>query len=152
MSDRSVTHATFVIERTYEATPARVFAAWSEPEAKARWANCHDDYELDFRVGGREGNRGPAPDGHFYAYEARFLDIVPERRIVYAYDMHRDDRRISVSLATVEFKPAGAGTRLVFTEQAAFLDGLERPESREQGTQSGLDRLASELEREPAAA
>jgi len=152
MSERSVTHATFVIERTYDASPARVFAAWSQPEAKARWANCHDDYELDFRVGGREANRGQGPDGCFYSYEARFLDIVPDRRIVYAYHMHRDDRRISVSLATVELRPEGAATRLVFTEQAAFLDGLERPQSREQGTHAGLERLASELERRPAAA
>jgi uncharacterized protein YndB with AHSA1/START domain len=37
MTNRSVTHATFVIERTYEATPARVFAAWADPKAKARW-------------------------------------------------------------------------------------------------------------------
>ncbi len=36
MSERSV-HATFVLERTYEASPAQVFAAWATPAAKARW-------------------------------------------------------------------------------------------------------------------
>ena len=43
MTERSVTHATFVIERTYDASPARVFAAWSEAEAKARWFSCHEE-------------------------------------------------------------------------------------------------------------
>ena len=60
----SVTHATFVVERTYDAAPSRVFAAWSEPEAKARWFGGSDgEFELDFRVGGREFSRGGPPDG-----------------------------------------------------------------------------------------
>src|SRR4051812_17590131 len=124
MNERSTEHATFVIERTYDASPVRVFAAWAQPAAKARWFGSSDEatgeYELDFRVGGREINRGGA-DGQIYTYEARYQDIVPNERIVYTYDMHRDKTRISVSLATVEFKPAGAATRLIFTEQAAFL-------------------------------
>ena len=37
MSDHSVAHATFSLERTYQAAPARVFAAWAEPAAKAQW-------------------------------------------------------------------------------------------------------------------
>ena len=60
--ERSVTHATFAVERKYDASPARVFAAWAEPERKARWFGNPEDgvaeFELDFRVGGREFNRG----------------------------------------------------------------------------------------------
>lgn len=68
MTERSVMHATFVIERTYDASPARVFAAWADPAAKARWFAGPDDwesgaYELDFRVGGRERARGGPPGG-----------------------------------------------------------------------------------------
>ena len=59
---------------------------------------------------------------------------MPNERIIYGYDMHLDDKRISVSLATVEFKPAGKGTRLTFTEQGAFLDGFDDPRLRERGT------------------
>jgi hypothetical protein len=59
--------------------------------------------------------------------------------------MLRDETRISVSLATVELKPEGAGTRLTFTEQAAFLDGEDQPDLREQGTGSLLDALGKEL-------
>jgi hypothetical protein len=52
VSERSVTHDKFTIERTYDAPPERVFSAWSEPAAKARWFGRGDAYELDFRVGG----------------------------------------------------------------------------------------------------
>jgi uncharacterized protein YndB with AHSA1/START domain len=148
MTERFVKHATFAIERTYDASPARVFAAWAQPESKARWFLEGDaEFELDFRVGGREFGRGGLPDGSVYTFEGRYQDIVPDERIVYAYDMHLDDRRISVSLATVELKPDGERTRLIFTEQGAFLDGLDTPELREQGTGSLLEALAEELRR-----
>jgi uncharacterized protein YndB with AHSA1/START domain len=110
MSGRSVEHATFVVERKYEASPERAFAAWADPEAKARWYVDSDaQLELDFRVGGRERSRGTAPDGSAYSYEALFQDIVPAERIVYTYDMLLHGTRISVSLATVEFTPEGDG-------------------------------------------
>jgi uncharacterized protein YndB with AHSA1/START domain len=152
MTERSVTHATFVVERTYEAAPPQVFAAWAEPEAKARWfGGSWTEFELDFRVGGREFSRGGPSDGPVFTFEGRYQDIVPDERIVYAYDMLLDDARISVSLATVELEPAGRGTRLVFTEQGAFLDGLDTPEQRESGMGSLLDALGDELGRQAEA-
>jgi hypothetical protein len=66
--------------------------------------------------------------------------------------MHLDDKRISVSLTTVELKPEGAGTRLILTEQDAFLDGYDNPAQREQGTRDLLDALAEELRHAPAGA
>ena len=61
MTERSVTHATFVVERVYPARPARVFAAWADAKAKARWFGPPeegvDEYTLDFRIGGREWSR-----------------------------------------------------------------------------------------------
>ncbi len=84
-----------------------------------------------------------------YTYEARYHDIVPNERIAYAYTMDMDGQRISVSVTTVEFAPAGAGTRLVFTEQGAFLDGKDEPAFREQGTNELLDALGAVLH-EPA--
>jgi uncharacterized protein YndB with AHSA1/START domain len=150
MSERSVEHATFVVERRYEASPRRAFAAWADPEAKARWYVDSDArLEVDFRVGGRERSRGIAPDGRAYRYEAVFQDIVPDQRIVYTYDMLIEETRISVSLATVEFTPEGDGdTRLVFTEQGAFLDGHESPARRAEGMGGLLDALGEKLHSE----
>jgi uncharacterized protein YndB with AHSA1/START domain len=66
---------------------------------------------------------GWPPDGSVHAIDAWYLDIEPNRRIVYAYDVRVGDRRLVASLATVELCPEGAGTRLVFTEQGAFFGG-----------------------------
>jgi uncharacterized protein YndB with AHSA1/START domain len=145
MNERSIQHATFVIERTYGASPTRVFAAWADPEAKAQWFPKPD--EFDFRVGGREFNRG-LHEGVIYTYDAHYQDIVPDQRIAYTYIMDRDETRISISVTTVEFRPAGAGTRLIYTEQGAFLDGEDKPEYREHGTKVLLDALDAVLQRE----
>jgi uncharacterized protein YndB with AHSA1/START domain len=148
MSERSIEHATFVVERVYDASPERTFAAWSDPQAKSRWySDPEQALELDFRVGGWERHAGTLPDGRDYAYAAIYRDIVPGRRIVYTYDMHLDEVRISVSLATAEFTPEGDGTRLVFTEQGAFLDGYELPAQRENGMGGLLDLLGRWLEK-----
>ncbi|MEI9952794.1 MAG: SRPBCC family protein [Pseudomonadota bacterium] len=151
MKDRSCQHATFVIERKYAASPARVFAAWADPAAKARWFNGPSawqskGYVLDFRVGGREHLRTGAPGGNVHQYDCVYQDIVPETRIIYSYDMHIGEVRISVSLATVEFQPDGSGTRMKFTEQAVFLDGYDDAGSRERGTQELLAKLGAALD------
>lgn len=155
MTERSVTHATFVIERTYPASPARVFAAFASREAKMRWFAGPtewgpSEHELDFRVGGGERVSGGPKGGPRHIYEARFQDIVPNVRIISSYDMHLDDKRISVSLATVELKPAGSGTQLIYTEQGAFLDGYDDAGSREHGTGELLNKLGAVLAREAA--
>lgn len=151
MTERSVDHAEFTIERSYDAPPSRVFAAWATPEAKGRWFVGPDDWEssdhdLDFRVGGREHVSGGEKGGALHSYDALYWDIVPDERIVSTYEMYQDDVRTSVSVATIELKPDGDGTRLVYTEQGAFLDGHDTPESREQGTGGLLDALGKELD------
>jgi uncharacterized protein YndB with AHSA1/START domain len=152
MTKRTVSHATFSLERSYDAPPARAFASWANPEAKARWFAGPEswergNYQFDFKVGGRERLSGGPPGGPVHHYDAIYQDIVPNERIIYGYDMHLDDKRISVSLATVEFKPAGNGTRLIFTEQGAFLDGFDDPKERERGTIVLLDNFGKELAR-----
>ena len=150
-SARSAQHASFVIERVFEASPAQVFAAWATAEGKARWfggsAGKWRELEraFDFRVGGRERLKGAWDNGTVSDFEAHYRDIVPERRIVYTYDMHLDDKRISVSLSTVELAPADKGTKLIYTEQAVFLDGYDDAGSRERGTRELLNKLEAVL-------
>jgi uncharacterized protein YndB with AHSA1/START domain len=150
MSNRSVTHATFTVERALPASPARVFAAFASLEAKKKWFAGPGDWgtprwEMDFRAGGREVHSAGPAGGPVHAFEAHYWDIVPDERIIYSYDLHLDDRRISASLTTIELRPEGTGTRLVMTEQGAFLDDHDDAGSRERGTRLLLDALEASL-------
>jgi uncharacterized protein YndB with AHSA1/START domain len=145
MSNRSATHSTFVIERDYDAPATRVFAAWADKSAKDQWFGPSEgEHELDFREGGRERLLADV-HGAVYTYDALYEDIVPDERIVFTYNMHRDGTRMSVSVTTVELIATGGGTRLRYTEQGVFLDGEDKPELREQGTKEILDKLGQAL-------
>ncbi|HEY2338022.1 MAG TPA: SRPBCC family protein [Burkholderiales bacterium] len=150
----SVAHGTFTIVRELPHAPERVYAAWSDANAKAAWFSGPSgqwtplEREMDFRVGGRERARGRWTSGVVTDFQAHYLDIVPLRRIVYAYNMHVDERKISVSLATIQFEAAGAKrTKMTVTEQGAFLDGYDDAGSRERGTGGLMDALAKSLEK-----
>jgi uncharacterized protein YndB with AHSA1/START domain len=159
MSERSVTHSTFVIERSFPAAPQQVFRALSDPARKRRWfAEGEgfelDKFEMDFRVGGFERSRfrfkasaAPVPEGTACANDSVYLDIVPGQRIVLAYTMTIGEKRISASQATFELLAAGTGTQLVFTEQAAFFEGGDGPQVREAGWRQLFEQLAKELAR-----
>jgi len=154
---RSASHTDFVLDRRFKAAPARVFHAWADPDAKQRWSDCHTEtgtteYSLDFRPGGQELYRATLADGTRMTVDKTFLEIVPDARIIFAYAMAADGRSLSASLVTVEFHRDGEGTRLILTEQLAYLDGHEDRDERRRGTEEGLDRLELELMDGPAKA
>lgn len=143
-------HDTFQLERIYDAPVERVWRALTDLEAKSRWfGGSQGEWEalertMDVRPGGRERARGRWPSGLVTTYDATYFDVVVNRRLVYAYEMHLDARKISVSLATMELEAEGAGrTRLRLTEQGAFLDGYDDAGSRQTGTKTLLDRLGA---------
>jgi uncharacterized protein YndB with AHSA1/START domain len=154
--ERPVIHDTFAIERTYPASASRVFAAFASKEAKDAWGDTGDldepgtdasDTEFDFRIGGHE-RFGFGYQGTSFRYDARYYDIVPDQRIIYSYEMYADGARISVSVATIEFAATADGTALTWTEQGAYLDGIDGPEApqlRREGTAEMLDGLAKYL-------
>jgi uncharacterized protein YndB with AHSA1/START domain len=156
----TTTHASFVIERRYEASPQRVFAAWADPVAKRAWFVEGEgwdikSYELDFREGGTEKSRFRFLKGEevfgketTFGNETIYNEIVPNERILFTYSMDRDGVRFSVSLASVELIEADKGTRLVFTEHAAFFDGADGAKMREAGWQELLGKLDAFLKQE----
>lgn len=146
---RSAAHTQFVLERRFTAAPARVFHAWADPVAKRRWNDCHpasSEFSLDFRVGGHELHSATLPDGRPQLVDKVFLEIAEDERILFAYTIVVGGRSLSASLVTVEFHVTDAGgTRLVLTEQLAYLDGHYDLEQRRHGTEEGLDRLVAHL-------
>jgi uncharacterized protein YndB with AHSA1/START domain len=157
MASQSVIHSTFVIERSFPSSPERVFAAFAEPGKKRRWmAEARnmdvEQFEMDFRIGGKERSRyrfrqgSPFP-GAALSNDTTYLDIVPNRRVVVAYTMTLGDKPFSASLATFELLPAKNGTDLLFTEQGAYFEGSDGPQRREEGWRKLLESLAAELSR-----
>ena len=158
MTTRSVQHGTIRLERRYKAAPARVFAAWAEPEARAKWDVpgrwLIAEQTFDFREGGRERKRFGPPDDARLVADTLYLDIVPQRRIVFSYSMTSRGTPISVSLTTVELSPApssgGRATHLLLTEQIVFLDGNDNAANREEGLASMLDKIGEALSSAPS--
>jgi uncharacterized protein YndB with AHSA1/START domain len=152
--NRTVVHDTFVVERDFAASPARVFGAFADAETKVKWfadpgVETPMPHPIDFRVGGRESLTGEAPDvGPSYTYDAVYQDIVENERIVYSYEMTMNGRRISVSVATVELIDNGEGTHFILTEQGAFLDGLDTSAARHEGTEQLMTALGLYLDGE----
>lgn len=155
MKTVEIEHTTFVIERELPGSPRHAFRFWSDPDLKQRWAGCHADWTVlderfDFRAGGAEVKRWRTPEGDELTFHAHYLDIVPERRIIYAYEMSFKGERLSASLVTIELMPSKTLTRMKFTEQAVFLMGGAAREQRVMGTEQGFDRLLEAVAAETA--
>lgn len=151
MDQVTIQHHTFVIERRYAHPAEKVFAGFADPKKKRRWMGGDGDgwtiekFDMRFEVGGQEIWRFRFQGGPLMGNEVRYLDIVPGRRIVIAYTMDTEGRRFSSSQQTIELLPEAGGTRLILTEQIAFLDGSDNLSSREGGTRELLEALDKEL-------
>jgi uncharacterized protein YndB with AHSA1/START domain len=150
LAKSSVAHETVVIERTYKASPARVFAAWESVEARLRWSKPSADTGLvydahDFRVGGKDIVRcGPADDMRFHA-EVYYLDIVPGKRLIFSERISEVSKPMATSMITVEFRAKGQDTHQLVTMQIAALDGSDMVEGYKEGWEPTLDNLAKEF-------
>jgi uncharacterized protein YndB with AHSA1/START domain len=151
----ALTHATFCVERVYDASPARVFHAFTDRDARMRWFFRVHDWTLHAHSGGALGV-GEAESSRFsppgadvvITNDSLYLDVVPNERVIFAYAMTLGGAPLSSSLSTVEFRPEGKGARIVFTEQGVYLDG--NVDGRIEGTEGLLVRLDEELGRQVA--
>lgn len=148
---RSVVHATFRLERLYEAPVARVWKAFTDEREKAKWFGVAVseltviERQMDVRVHGRERLKGRWKGGVVSTFDAHYHDVIPNERLIYSYEMHLDERKISVSLATIALQSEENKTRVTVTEQGAFLDGYDDAGAREHGTGLLLDTLGRSL-------
>ncbi|MGE0739755.1 MAG: SRPBCC domain-containing protein [Hyphomonadaceae bacterium] len=145
-----IAHATIVMERTYDASPARVFRAWSDVEARQRWSapaeNIRIEYEAaDFREGGRDISRCIEPGNADYIAAVTYIDIKQDQRIAFVEDIAHGATRVSAALISVELSPSGGATRLLLTLQIASFDGANMEQGYQFGWNAALDNLAKEF-------
>ena len=152
---RSIVHASFTITRHWKHAPSRVFEAFANADAKAKWFAGPPGFEqheksFDFREGGRETLSGKHANGMVTVFDCRYHDILKPSatepgRIIYSYVMHIDGNKISVSQAAIEISPEGQGSKFVLTEYGDYLDGYDDAGKREHGTNWLMDQLEKSL-------
>jgi uncharacterized protein YndB with AHSA1/START domain len=151
-----VQHTSFTIERKFATSPGHAFRFWSDADLKSRWNGCHPDWIVeedifDFRTGGHERKLWRTGEGAAQTFTAHYLDIVPDQRIIYAYEMSFAGVRLSASLVTILLAASGARCRMIYTEQVAILaGGADAGQQRLTGTEQGIDRLAAIIALEAA--
>jgi len=146
----TIAHATIVMDRTYNASPARVFNAWHDLEARKRWSAPADsvriEYEAaDFREGGKDVSRCIEPGNADYVATVVYIDIREDQRIVFAEDVVHGDKRVSAALISVALTPQGDATRLALTMQIASFDDAGMEAGYQFGWSAALDNLAKEF-------
>jgi uncharacterized protein YndB with AHSA1/START domain len=146
----TIAHATIVMERSYNAAPARVFRAWADVEAKVRWSAPTPDVVIrydaaDFREGGRDVVRCIEPNQADYVATVHYLDIRRDQRLVFAEEVSNGAARVSAALISIELTPKGGATHLALTMQIASFDGSDMEKGYQFGWNAALDNLAKEL-------
>lgn len=152
--ERRLARAGFTLTRDYPVDVGRVWDAFAVEEQKFAWFGDDDAFDpgewmFDFRVGGRDVAEGRFHDGPLSRFEATYTDIVEHVRIVNTYDMWLDGIHMSTSVASFEFEPIDAGTRLTQVEHGVFFDRFwaDGP-NREAGSRGVLEKLGDYLTRE----
>jgi uncharacterized protein YndB with AHSA1/START domain len=148
--NRQVAHETLTFERTYEASPKRVFAAFADVKIRERWSTPSDTAavvysEANFTVGGQDVFRCGGKNDLQFSGIARYEDIVEDQRIVFVESISTGGKLLAVSLVTWELLPVERGTRVIITDQLTALDGADMAAGTRLGMNAALDNLAREF-------
>lgn len=134
------------ITRHYNASPEKVWHAWTDPEAMKRWWRPDDTFstavtEADVRVGGRFRVRMISPEGKELEVSGVYLVVIPTRKLVFTWiwnDTSQRETRVTVTL-----RPSGSGTELELKHEH-FFDTEDR-DSHQEGWRGSLVLLERSL-------
>jgi uncharacterized protein YndB with AHSA1/START domain len=109
------------LERNYDASPERVYNAWVNPEAMAKWfaptpEHKMNSVELDARVGGKYRIDVRNPAGAAHVAIGVFKEVNPPKKLVMTWAWE-GNTALPETLVTVEFAAQGAGTQMVLTHE-----------------------------------
>lgn len=141
MATQTVTKPSLTLKRHLNAAPAKVFAAWTDPEKVKRWMGPREGevlrVESDPRPGGSFRWVMRSPDGQTHDVSGVYREIVPNRKLVFTWAWITTPER--ESLVTVDIKPDGDGSLLTLTHEQFFdADARDRHQG---GWTSALDKM-----------
>ncbi len=142
-----VTRPSLTLKRRLNAAPAKVYAAWTDPQKIARWFGPAsvkagtERADIDARVGGRFRISFTKEDGEYSEVGGVYREVVPNQKLVFSWAWHSTPER--ESQVTVELKPAGDGTWLTLTHEQ-FFDQAAR-DGHQRGWLGLLDKLEKYL-------
>ena len=119
-----VTRPSLTLKRRLNAAPAKVYAAWTDPEKIARWFGPAQVVagsvraDIDARIGGRYRVSFKMQDGEHHEVAGVYREMVPNQRLAFSWAWHSTPER--ESLVTVSLKPDGDGTLLTLHHEQLF--------------------------------
>jgi uncharacterized protein YndB with AHSA1/START domain len=137
-----IARPSLTFKRRINATPARVFAAWTDPQKIVGWFGRPDvraetlQAEVDVRVGGRF-RFSFSTDSEYYEVGGVYREVVPDRRLVFGWAWHSTPER--ESQVTVALQADGDGTLLTLQHEQLFDQAAREGHAR--GWANGLERM-----------
>ncbi len=110
------------VRRTYNASPEKVFAAWTQPEFLKKWWGVADGYtvpiaEVDLQVGGKYRLGMLPPNGDsLVVLTGEYRVIQPPQKLVFTWRFENRGETAE-SLITLVFLARGHGTELILTHE-----------------------------------
>jgi uncharacterized protein YndB with AHSA1/START domain len=141
MATAATTKPSLTLKRRYNASPAQVFSAWTDPKKIGCWMGPEGiealSVEIDARTGGRYRFIMRSPDGETHDVSGVFREVVPNQKLVFTWAWKSTPER--ESLVTITLKPDGDGTLLTLTHEQ-FFDESAR-DRHQHGWTGSLDKL-----------
>jgi uncharacterized protein YndB with AHSA1/START domain len=141
MSTTAATKPSLTLKRRLKASPAKVFAAWTDPEKVKGWMGPGEvkvlSVECEPRTGGRYRWLMKAPSGEEHDVSGVYREVIPNEKLVFTWAWKSAPER--ESLVTVELKPDGNGTLLTLTHEQFFDEDAR--DRHQQGWTGALDKM-----------
>ena len=139
------TKPSLTIKRRFNAAPAKVFAAWTDPEKVKRWMGPGEvkvlNAEIDARKDGRFRWVMLAPNGEHHDVSGVYREVIANEKLVFTWAWVSTPER--ESLVTVTFKPDGSGTLMTLLHEQ-FFDEQAR-DNHNKGWTSAVDKMEQYL-------
>jgi uncharacterized protein YndB with AHSA1/START domain len=147
MSTQTISKPSLTLSRRYNASPARVFSAWTDPEKITRWFGPEKievvRAESDPQAGGRYRIVARSPDGEEHDVSGVYREVVQDRKLVFTWAWRSTPER--ESLVTITLKPDGDGTLLTLQHEQFFDEpARDRHQTGWAGTLEKLGRFLGE--------